>query len=125
MDIAKIKSYFNQYFVEVLKTQYADFKGRVNRPQYWYFTLFAFIISIPLGIIDAILFGSQVLTLIFSLAIFVPSIGLGIRRLHDLGKSGWLYLVVLIPVVGPIGLLVLFCLKGEDKKNQFGNVVKA
>lgn len=125
MDMAKIKSCFNRYFIEVLKTQYADFKGRADRPQYWYFTLFAALISIVLGIIDGILFGSQILSLIFSLAVLVPSLGLGVRRLHDLGKSGWLYLIVLIPLLGPIALLVLFCLKGENKKNQFGDIVKA
>lgn len=125
MDMEKIKAYFNKYFVEVLKTQYTNFKGRADRPQYWYFTLFCVLISIPLSIIDSLLFGAQVLSLVFSLAVLVPSVALGVRRLHDLGKSGWLYLIALIPLIGPIALLVLFCLKGQDKANQFGEVVKA
>ena len=76
MDIEKIKALFNTYFVDVLKNHYTDFNGRANRPQYWYFVLFVFIISLVLGIIDSILFGRQILGLIFSLAILVPSIGL-------------------------------------------------
>ena len=107
MDIEKIKALFNTYFVDVLKNHYTDFNGRANRPQYWYFVLFVFIISLVLG-------------LIFSLAILVPSIGLGVRRLHDLGRPGWWYFGVLIPIVGPIALLVLFCMKGENKDNAYG-----
>lgn len=124
MDIEKIKSYFMKYFVDYVKTQYTNFEGRVNRPQYWYFILCYVVISIPLAIIDAILFQGQVLTLILSLALLVPSIGIGVRRLHDLGKPGWWYFMILIPLVGPIALLVLFCLKGEDKANAYGPVVK-
>lgn len=120
MNIEKIKSYFNKYFVEVLKTQYTDFNGRASRAQYWYFVLFYVLISIPLAIIDGILFQGQVLTLILSLALIVPSIAIGVRRLHDLGRPGWWYFGALIPVVGPIALLVLFCLKGEDKANAYG-----
>lgn len=120
MNIEKIKSYFNKYFVEVLKTQYTDFQGRANRAQYWYFVLFYILISIPLAIIDGILFQGQVLTLILSLALIVPSIAIGVRRLHDLGRPGWWYFGALIPIVGPIALLVLFCLKGEDKANAYG-----
>ena len=120
MDIEKIKALFNTSFVDVLKNHYTDFNGHANRPQYWYFVLFVFIISLVLGIIDSILFGRQILGLIFSLAILVPSIGLGVRRLHDLGRPGWWYFGVLIPIVGPIALLVLFCMKGEDKDNAYG-----
>lgn len=119
----KIKALFNTYFVEYLKNNYTNFSGRASRPQYWYFILFVVIIAVILGIIDGILFQTQVLGLIFSLAILVPNIGLGVRRLHDLGKSGWWYLIVLVPVVGPIALLVMFCLKGEPKANAYGPVV--
>lgn len=119
----KIKALFNTYFVEYLKNNYTNFSGRASRPQYWYFILFVVIIAVVLGIIDGILFQTQVLGLIFSLAILVPNIGLGVRRLHDLGKSGWWYLIVLVPIVGPIALLVMFCLKGEPKANTYGPVV--
>lgn len=121
--LEKAKAIFNTYFVEYLKENYTNFNGRANRPQYWYFVLCVFVISLLLGIIDGLFFGRQVLSLLFSLAVLVPSIGLGVRRLHDLGKPGWWYFMILIPLVGPIALLVLFCLKGEDKDNQYGKVV--
>ena len=116
-------NYFNTYFVDVLKKQYADFNGRATRSQYWYFVLFTVIIAFVLGFIDGLIFKTQVLSLIFNLAIIIPSIALGVRRLHDLGKSGWWYLLVLIPIVGPIVLLIWFCTKGETKKNQYGEAL--
>lgn len=131
MDFEKIKASVINYFkgnfmtnfVDYVKTQYTNFNGRVSRAQYWYFVLGYFIVALPLVIIDGILFGSQVLGLLLSLALLVPSIGIGVRRLHDLGKPGWWYFMVLIPLVGTIALLVLFCMKGEDKENQFGKPV--
>lgn len=123
MNMEKIKEYFNKYFVNYVKTQYTNFNGRVSRAQYWYFVLFYVVIAIPLGIIDGILFGGQVLTLLLSLALLIPNIGIGVRRLHDLGKPGWWYFMALVPLVGPIALLVFFCLKGEEKANKYGNIV--
>ena len=121
--LEKFKAIFNKYFVDYLKTNYTNFEGRVSRSQYWYFVLCYVVVAIPLAIIDGILFQSQVLTLILSLALIVPQIGIGVRRLHDLGKPGWWYFMVLIPLVGPITLLVLFCMKGENKDNQYGKIV--
>ncbi len=121
--LEKFKAIFNKYFVDYLKIHYTNFEGRVSRSQYWYFVLCYVVVAIPLGIIDGILFQSQVLTLILSLALIVPQIGIGVRRLHDLGKPGWWYFMMLIPLVGPIALLVLFCMKGENKDNQYGKIV--
>lgn len=121
--LEKFKAIFNKYFVDYLKINYTNFEGRVSRSQYWYFVLCYVVVAIPLAIIDGILFQSQVLTLILSLALIVPQIGIGVRRLHDLGKPGWWYFMVLIPLVGPIALLVLFCMKGENKDNQYGKIV--
>lgn len=131
MDFEKIKAIVINYFkgnfmtnfVDYVKTQYTNFNGRVSRAQYWYFVLGYAIVAIPLELVDAILFGGQVLSLLLSLALLVPSIGIGVRRLHDLGKPGWWYFMALIPLVGAIALLVLFCMKGEDKENQFGKPV--
>lgn len=123
MNLEKAKEIFNKYFVEYLKTQYTNFNGRANRSMYWYFVLCAVVVSIPLTIIDMII-GVQFLSLIFSLAILVPSIALGVRRLHDLGKPGWWYFMILVPIVGPIALIVLFCQKGEEKANAYGEPVK-
>lgn len=125
MNIEKIKTYFNKFFMEVVKTQYANFKGRTTRGQYWKFVLCYIIVSIPLAIIDALLFQGQVLTLVLSLALLVPNIAIGVRRLHDLGKQGWWYFIALIPLVGPIALIAFFCLPGETKANAYGQPVKA
>lgn len=116
-------NYFNTYFVDVLKNQYADFNGRAIRSQYWYFVLFTFIIGFVLGFIDGMLFGRQILSLIFNLAVLIPSIAIGVRRLHDLGKTGWWYLLILVPIVGPIVLIVWFCMKGQTTKNQYGDAL--
>ena len=124
MNIEKIKSYFNKYFLDVVKNQYNDYKGRASRSQYWYFVLFCVLINIPLAIVDVVI-GVRLFSTIFSIAILCPSVCLGIRRLHDLGKPGWFYFLCLVPVVGPIALLVMFCLKGQNEKNQFGEVSKA
>lgn len=124
MNIEKIKAYFNKYFLDVIKNQYNDYKGRANRSQYWYFVLFCVLISIPLAIVDVVI-GVRLFSTIFSIAVLCPSVCLGIRRLHDLGMSGWFYLLCLVPVVGPIALLVMFCLKGKNEKNKFGEVSKA
>lgn len=123
MNMEQIKASFNTYFVEVIKTQYTNFSGRATRKQYWMFVLYNVIISLILGIIDGIIFKGQVLSAIWSLAVLLPSIALGVRRLHDLGKPGWWFFMILIPIVGPIALIVLFCLKGEDKKNEYGNKI--
>lgn len=116
----------NQYFINVLKSQYADFKGRATRSQYWYFVLCYIVVSIPFSIVDAVI-NAQVLTLVLSLAMLVPSLAIGVRRLHDINLSGWLYLIALIPLAGPIALLVLFCMPTDKfkKDNNSSNQKKA
>lgn len=115
MDFAKIKAIFDEYFIKTLKNDYLNFQGRANRPMYWYFILFyvlgAFIVSII-----SVATGLQILSQIYSLAFLCPQICLGIRRVHDLGMSGWWILV-------PLYNLYLFCLKGEDKPNTYGKPV--
>lgn len=104
------KNYFDKYYMEPLKTQYADFNGTATRAQYWYFVLFYAIIALVLNFIDGLFFQIPILTGLLTLALLVPMIALGVRRLHDLKLSGWLYLIILIPVLGFIALIILFCL---------------
>ena len=75
------------YYLKVLQN-YATFSGRARRSEYWYFVLFNVIISIALGFIGGMM-GISILSNIYSLAILVPSIAVGVRRMHDVGKSGW------------------------------------
>ena len=107
------------YFIEALK-KYAVFSGRARRKEYWMFTLFVAIISIVLAIVDAII-GVQILSLVFTLAILLPGLGVGVRRLHDTGRSGWWILFGIVPLVGSITLLVFACLDGDAGENKYGH----
>lgn len=106
-----------------LQRKYADFKGRARRSEYWFFVLFSAIVSIVGSILDAI-FGLRSGTTgpiqgILQLALLVPSLAVGARRLHDTGRSGWWLLIGLIPVVGWIVLLVFF-VQDSHPANQHG-----
>ena len=110
---------FKRHYVEVLKQQYADFEGRARRRDYWMFFLFNAIISVVLsGITTAI--GITFISAIYSLAVLVPSIAFAVRRLHDIGKSGWWFLIILIPLVGAIWLIVLLCTDSQAGENEWG-----
>ncbi|MFB1003040.1 MAG: DUF805 domain-containing protein [Bacteroidia bacterium] len=118
------KSIFD-YFKSTLTDNYANFSGRARRKEYWSFQLVVFIISLVLMAIDAFAFGAKmgqggILGSIFSLATIVPSLGLLVRRLHDVGKSGWFFFIILIPIIGAIWLLVLFFTDGEAGSNEYG-----
>ena len=109
------------YYLDVLK-KYAVFKGRARRKEYWMFVLFNIIIGFALGFIEGLLgisrHGSSVLANIYSLAILLPGIAVSIRRMHDVGKSGWFVLI-------PIYNLVLACTAGDAGENQYGPDPKA
>jgi uncharacterized membrane protein YhaH (DUF805 family) len=111
-------------FAQAVKTclnKYATFSGRAQRSEYWYFFLFMVIVNIVASVLDSIIFGDMpVLYLISTLALIVPSIAAGVRRLHDTDKSGWWLLLGLIPFVGAIVLIVFFCQRGTVGQNQFG-----
>ena len=74
---------FNQYFVDVLRNKYADFNGRARRSEYWYFVLFNFLISTAVGVVTGLI-GIDWLSYIYSVALLVPGIAVGVRRLHDI-----------------------------------------
>ena len=123
---------FNEYFIDTVKNKYTDFNGRATRSEYWYFVLFYFIISLILTLIDvnfinphldltpeAAMQGS-VLTGVFALALLLPQIALGIRRLHDTGRSGWWYLLILIPILGWLVLIYFYILDSQPGANAYG-----
>lgn len=112
-------------FVGALKdafARYVDFKTRSTRAQYWWFSLWSFLISFALGIVDAAMGMGEtgLLSTIASLVLFLPSISVAIRRLHDIGRTGWWLLLIFIPILGWIVLLVFYCTKSEDYANQWG-----
>lgn len=100
---------------------FSDFKGRSSRADYWWAVVGNIIISIVLGLIGSLLgsFGSVLVTLI-SLVLAVPGIALTVRRLHDIGKSGWFVLIFLVPLVGVILLIVWLAKVGDEDDNQYG-----
>lgn len=112
------------WYLEVLK-KYVVFSGRARRTEYWMFSLFNFIALILLAVIDGVLGTLPLLYMIYCIGIILPSLAVTIRRLHDTNRSGWWFLISLIPLVGPIVLLVFLCLEGEKQDNRFGVDPKA
>lgn len=108
-----------QWYFKVLQN-YVGFQGRARRKEYWMFVLFSAIVSIILTILDKALHLDSVLAGLYSLAVLLPSLAVGARRLHDTGRSGWWLLLSLIPFVGGIILLVFMCLDSQEGDNQYG-----
>jgi uncharacterized membrane protein YhaH (DUF805 family) len=106
--------------------KYATFAGRAQRAEYWYFMLFYVLIYLGLAVIDFLTgsFGTDagigLLTGIFSLGMILPSLAVGVRRLHDTSHSGWWLLIGLIPVVGGIILLIFFVQDSHAGTNYYG-----
>jgi len=107
-------------------TKFADFTGRAPRAEYWWFYLAVIIGYFITMILDSVLgLGGTlgpygILTCLFALAMIVPSIAAGARRLHDIGKSGWWQLICLVPLIGAIILIVFYATEGEAGDNQYG-----
>jgi uncharacterized membrane protein YhaH (DUF805 family) len=107
------------WYLEGLK-KYAVFSGRSRRKAYWMFTLFNVIIAIALGIIEVLVGGPGVLGILYSLAVLIPGIAVSVRRLHDTNRSGWWLLIGLVPLIGPIVLLVFVVQDSQAGANQYG-----
>ena len=104
------------YYIKVIQN-YATFNGRARRSEYWYFVLFNLIIGFVLGFIGGLM-GTSVLSNIYVLAVLIPGIAVGVRRMHDVGKSGWFLLI-------PIYNLILVCTEGVNGINEYGADPKA
>ena len=108
------------WYLKVLKN-YTVFKGRARRKEYWMFVLVNVVISIILSLIEAFADPMEgVLTGIYSLLILLPCLAVGVRRLHDTGRSGWWLLLALIPIIGTIILIVFYCQDSKPDENQYG-----
>jgi uncharacterized membrane protein YhaH (DUF805 family) len=104
----------------VVLERYAKFDGRAGRGEFWWFALANIVVYVALAILAQISGLFLVLYFLYALAMFVPSLGVAIRRLHDTDKSGWLLLLGLIPFVGFIILLVFYIQEGTNGPNQYG-----
>ena len=124
-----------RYYLEALK-KYAVFHGRAHRAEFWWFVLFNAIFSYALNVTFGASVGvpeesissaspQAVLPAIYGLAMFLPAIGVSIRRLHDTNRSGWWLLIAFFPIVGGIILIVFYAQAGDAGENQFGADPKA
>ena len=108
------------YWKLVVLERYAQFTGRSRRAEFWWYFLANFIVSIGLNILVGIASIFWVVYVIYSLAVLIPGLAVGIRRLHDTDRSGWWLLIALIPLVGAIVLIVFFATDGAPGPNQYG-----
>jgi uncharacterized membrane protein YhaH (DUF805 family) len=123
-----------EWYLKVVRDNFANFEGRARRQEYWMFVLFNLLIIIGLYMlvgIMALIFRSplallgMILVLIYALGVLIPNLAVIVRRLHDTGNSGWMIFIQLIPLVGPIWLLVLMCTEGQVGPNEYGPDPKA
>ena len=107
--------------------KYLDFKGRASRSEFWFFALFGLIGGLITAVIDTMILGYPLedygpTNIIFQIAIFIPYLAVGARRLHDINRSGWWQLIVLT-IIGIILLIIWWATVGENKKNNHGNPI--
>jgi uncharacterized membrane protein YhaH (DUF805 family) len=108
------------WYLAVLK-KFVEFNGRARRKEYWMF----FLVNAAISVVATVLgvFIGKVMMIILTLymiAVILPSLGVAVRRLHDVGKTGWLLLVGLIPGIGAIWLFILMCIDGTPGENAYG-----
>ena len=108
-------------FIKVVRDNYTNFEGRARRKEFWMFTLVSLVINVGTLILDASLFSDLGLVNgLYTLAILLPSIAVGIRRMHDINKSGWWLLLWFVPVIGWVWLIILHCQDSDIGDNIFG-----
>jgi uncharacterized membrane protein YhaH (DUF805 family) len=105
---------FKLAVIRCLRDKYADFNGRAGRPEYWYFALACVALALVLNVL-----GLKLIAMLVNLALVVPSLAAGARRLHDIGKSGWFQALALIPFLGWI-LLIYWFAQPSVGPNQYG-----
>ena len=99
---------------------YATFSGRASRSEFWWFLLFTFVLQIALSILSGVLPPVMIVYIVVMLALFLPSLAVYARRMHDLDRSGWWILIFLVPLLNIIMVLVWYTQRGTQGDNQFG-----
>jgi len=114
-------------FVDAVRTcfeKYATFAGRASRPVYWYFVLFNLLVSVIGSIVEEVSGGlGAILTFVYALValiLILPTLAVGARRLHDIGRSGWWLLLSFVPVIGTLVLLFWAIQRGDEGPNAYG-----
>ena len=121
-----------EWYLKVMKENFSNFSGRARRKEYWMFTLIYMIFIIIAMVLDGALglgfdmgYGVTApygwIYSIVALVHLIPTLGVLVRRLHDVGKSGWFMLISLVPIIGSIWLLVLLCTDGDSEDNEYGS----
>lgn len=113
-----------EWYLKVIKN-YVGFEGRARRKEFWMFTLFNLIISFVISLVEGLVGIAPMVSSLYTLAVFLPSLAVGIRRLHDTGRSGWWVLLGFIPLVGAIILIIFACQDSQGNDNQYGSNPKA
>jgi len=108
-----------KWFLKAL-IHYFDFSGRASRKEYWMFILFYYVFVILVAILDYILETEGEFYIIYSWVMFIPGLAVSVRRLHDVGKSGSMLIIIIIQIVGVIWLLVLLVTDSVPSENQYG-----
>lgn len=125
-----------EWYLKVMRDNYANFKGRARRKEYWMYTLIFTVLFIALMTImfSVLSFSDEtgietgpgvyltvILVIVFLFAHFIPSIALTVRRLHDTGKSGWWYLIVFVPYLGNFVIFIFTLIDGDRGDNKYGS----
>ncbi len=114
-----------KWYLAVIK-KYAEFKGRASRQEFWMFFLFNLIFALVAVVLDNVFgtdfqdIGYGIFYTLYMLAVLLPTLAVEIRRLHDIGKSGWWIFISLVPLAGSIWLIVLLATDGQPGENQYG-----
>jgi uncharacterized membrane protein YhaH (DUF805 family) len=107
---------FKQSILRCVRDKYADFNGRASRPEFWWFALFCFLVGAAFQVLRLEMIGMLV-----NLALLLPSLAVGARRLHDMGKSGWFQLVWLIPFIGWAVMVYWLVQPSVAGANEYGD----
>jgi uncharacterized membrane protein YhaH (DUF805 family) len=110
----------NRYFFDVVKNHYFDFEGRASRSQFWYYVLFTFLLNVATTLIERAVHIEPNLSLVVAVGLLLPGLGISVRRLHDIGKSGWWLLAGLVPLLGFLLLFYFYLLPSQAGSNLYG-----
>ncbi|WP_193140623.1 MULTISPECIES: DUF805 domain-containing protein [unclassified Meridianimarinicoccus] len=108
-----------QTAIQTCLSKYATFSGRATRPEFWWFVLFVILVGLGGSILDSVIFGTgpeagQPISAIASLALLLPYLAVGVRRLHDIGRNGWWMLLILLPLIGTLIILYWMVQPSKD-----------
>jgi uncharacterized membrane protein YhaH (DUF805 family) len=114
------------YYVYGLTTGYALFRGRARRREYWLFFLASLLVSIAISLIESLVLGdASWVSAVYFIATFIPGIAVGVRRLHDIDRTGWWWLILFVPIIGIVVFVIFLATAGREGENRFGPDPKA